>query len=50
MVEMLYTFTPNQSYCYLLNNESSNLVFLKTYNTEHDDITITVNDQNNSNY
>ena len=32
--EVLYTFTPNKSYAYLLNVEPSNLVFLKTYNTE----------------
>ena len=32
--EALYTFTPNKSYADLLNVEPSNLVFLKTYNTE----------------
>ena len=31
--EVLETVTPNKSYAYLLNNESVNLVFLKTYNT-----------------
>ena len=36
MSEVLYTFTPNKSYVYLLNFEPSNLVFLKTYNTEFD--------------
>ena len=30
---------------YLLNVESSNLVFLKTYNTEFDEIVITFTDQ-----
>ena len=44
--EVLYTFTPNKSYGYLLNIEPNNLVFLKTYNTEFDDITITFTDQN----
>ena len=34
--EVLYTFTPNKSYAYLLSVELSNLVFLKTYNTEFD--------------
>ena len=34
--EVLCTFTPNKSYAYLLNFEPSNLVFLKTYNTEFD--------------
>ena len=28
--EVLYTFTPNKSYAYLLNVEPSYLVFLKT--------------------
>ena len=32
--ELLYSFTPNKYYTYLLNVEPSNLVFLKTYNTE----------------
>ena len=36
--EILYIFTPNKSYAYLLNAESSNLVFLKTYNIEFDKI------------
>ena len=44
--EVLYTFTPKKSYAYLLNVEPSNLLFLKTYNTEFDDITITFTDQN----
>ena len=44
--EVLYTFTPNKSYAYLLNVESSNLVFLKTYNTEFDEIIITFTDKN----
>ena len=30
-LEVLYTFTPNKSYAYLLKVEPSNLVFLKTY-------------------
>ena len=37
---------PNKSYAYLLNVDSSNLVFLKTYNTEFDKITLTFTDQN----
>ena len=44
--EVLYTFTPNESYAYLLNAEPINLVFSKTYNTEFDDIIITFTDQN----
>ena len=44
--EALYTFTPNKSYAYLLNIEPSNLVFLKTYNTEFDEIIIQFTDEN----
>ena len=43
--EVLYTFMPNKSYTYLLNFPLSNLVFLKTYNTEFDEIIITFMDQ-----
>ena len=42
--EVLYTFTPNKSYAYLQNVDSSNLVFLRTYNTELDDIIKTLTD------
>ena len=44
--EVLYTFTPNKSYVYLLNFEPSNLVFLKTYNIEFDEIIITFTNEN----
>ena len=44
-IEVLYAFTPNKSYAYLLNVETSNSVFLRNYNTEFDDIT-TFTDQN----
>ena len=37
---------PNKSYAYLLNVEPSNLVFLKTYNTDFDEIIITFTDKN----
>ena len=43
--EVLCTFTPNKSSAYLLNVEPSNLVFLKTYSTEFDEIIITFTDQ-----
>ena len=36
----------NKSYAYLLNIEPSNLVFLKIYSTEFDEIIITFTDQN----
>ena len=35
--EVLYSFTSNKIYAYLLNVEPRNLVFLKTYNTEFDE-------------
>ena len=44
--EVLYTFTPDEFYAYLLTVEPSNLVFLETYNTEFDEIIITVTNQN----
>ena len=44
--EVLYFFTANKSYAYLLNVDPSNLVLLKTYNTEFDEIIITFTDQN----
>ena len=44
--ELLYTFTQNKSYAYLLNAEPSSLVFLKTYNKRSDEIIITFMDLN----
>ena len=43
---MLHTFTPKKSYAYMLNVKPRNLVFLKTYNTEFDEIIITLTNQN----
>ena len=43
--EVLHTFTSNRSYAYLLNVEPTNLVFLKIYNTEFDEIIISFGDQ-----
>ena len=43
--EVLYTFTPNKPYPDLLIVEPNNLVFLKTYNTELNEI-MTFTDQN----
>ena len=43
--EVWYTFIPNKSYTYLLNVEPSNLVSLKIYNTNFDEIIITFTDQ-----
>ena len=42
----LYTFPSNKSCTYLLNMEPTNLVFLKTYNKEFDDIIIAFTNQN----
>ena len=44
--EVLYTFMPNKSHTYLLNIEPSNLVLLKNYNIEFDEIIITFTDEN----
>ena len=44
--DLLYTFTPNKSYAYLLNVEPRDLVCLKTYNAELDEIIIKFTDQN----
>ena len=44
--EALYTNTPNKSYAYLIHIEPSNLVFLKTSNTEFDWIIIIFMDKN----
>ena len=44
--EALYTFTPNKSYAHLSNIEPSNVVFLKTYNTEFDEIILTFTGEN----
>ena len=42
-IEYFYAY---KSYAYLLNVKPSNLVSLKTYNTEFDDIKISFTDQN----
>ena len=44
--EVLHTFTLSKSYVYLLNVESSNLVLLKTYDLECDELIIKITDQN----
>ena len=44
--KVIYTFMPNKSYAYLLNVEPSYLVFLKTYNTDFNEIIVTFTDQN----
>ena len=43
--EVLRPFTPNKSYGNLLNVEPCNLVFLKTYNTQFNEIIIPLTEQ-----
>ena len=45
-IEMLHAFMSNKSMPYFLNAEPSNLVFLKTYNTDFGEIIITFTDEN----
>ena len=42
--EVLHILTPNKSYAYLLNVKPSNLVLLKTYNTQFDEVMTTFAD------
>ena len=42
---VLYFFMPNKSHAYLLYVEPSNLMFLKTYDTNFDEIIITFTHQ-----
>lgn len=44
--DLLYTFTPNKTYAHQLNIEPGNLLFLKTYNIEFEDIIIIFTDKN----
>ena len=44
--EVLYTFKPNKSYCYLLNVDPNNLLSWKIYNPDFDNTTITFAGQN----
>ena len=43
--ELLYNFTPDKPYAYLLMLNQT-IVFFKTYNTDLDDIAITITDEN----
>ena len=45
--QVLYTFVPNKSFCSLLDISPSNHVFLKTLNSEYDEIIVWFTDQNN---
>ena len=43
---VLYTFVPNKSFGSLLDISPSNQIFLKTFNSEYDEIVIWFTDQN----
>ena len=43
---VLYTFAPNKSFGSLLDISSSNHIFLKTFNSEYDEIVVWLTDQN----
>ena len=43
---LLFIFTPIHIHTYLLNVEPRNLLFLKTYNTDFEDIIIVFTNQN----
>ena len=43
---VLYTFVPNKSFGSLLEISSTNHIFLKTFNSEYDEIKVWFTDQN----
>ena len=43
---VLYTFVPNKSFGTLLEISPTNHIFLKTFNSEYDEIIVTLTDQN----
>ena len=43
---VLYTFVPNKSFGSLLDISPSNNIFLKTFNSEYDEIVVWLTDQN----
>ena len=43
---VLYTFVPNKSFGSLLDISPSNQIFLKTFNSEYDEIVVWLTDQN----
>ena len=44
--QVLYTFVPNKSFGSLLDISPSNHIFLKTFNSEYDEIAVWFTDQN----
>ena len=45
---VLYTFVPNKSFGSLLDNSPSNHIFLKTFNSEYNEIIVWFTDQNSN--
>ena len=43
---VLYTFVPNKTFGSLLETSPTNLIFLKTFNSEYDEIKVWFTDQN----
>ena len=43
---VLYTFVPNKPFCSLLEISLTNDIFLKTFNSEYDEIKVWFTDQN----
>ena len=43
---VLYTFVPNKPFCSLLEISPTNHIFLKTFNSEYDEIIVWFTDQN----
>ena len=43
---VLYTFVPNKSFSSLLETSPTNHIFLKTFNSEYDEIIVWFTDQN----
>ena len=43
---VLYTFVPNKSFSSLLETSPTNYIFLKTFNSEYDEIRVWFTDQN----
>ena len=43
---VLYTFVPNKPFASLLENSLTNHIFLKTFNSEYDEIKVWFTDQN----
>ena len=46
VIQQIDTYKTKKSYAYLLDTERNDLVFLKTYNTEFDEIVIKFRNQN----